>query len=72
MNTYYEEVDDVLQNLCEGCKDKLPDYLLDRHLFVELNCLQNEVTLKINDSVKPLILKLRMKSRFMICKKIIL
>ena len=33
MNTYYGEVDDVLQNLCEGCKDKLPDYLLDRHLI---------------------------------------
>lgn len=58
MNTYYGEVDDVLQNLCEGCKDKLPDYLLDRYLIVELNCLQNEVTLKINDRVKTIDLEI--------------
>jgi len=51
-------VDDVLQNLCEGCKDKLPDYLLDRHLFVELNCLRNEVSLKINDRVETIDLEI--------------
>lgn len=58
MNVYYNEVDDVLNKLCDGCKDKLPDYLLQRDLFVELNSLDKQVTLKINDNFETIDLEL--------------
>ena len=58
MNVYYSEVDDVLNKLCDGCKDQLPDYLLQRKLVVELNCLDKQVTLQINDNFETIDLEL--------------
>jgi len=61
MNVYYGEVDDVLNKLCDGCKDQLPDYLLQRKLVVELNCLDKQVTLQINDNFETIELELDRK-----------
>ena len=61
MNVYYGEVDDVLNKLCDGCKDQLPDYLLQRKLVVELNCLDKQVTLQINDNFETIDLELDRK-----------
>lgn len=58
MDAYYSEVDDILNKLCDGCKDKLPDYLLQRELVVKLNCLDNQVTLQINDNFETIDLEL--------------
>ena len=61
MNVYYGEVDDVLNKLCDGCKDQLPYYLLQRKLVVELNCLDKQVTLQINDNFETIELELDRK-----------
>jgi hypothetical protein len=58
MNVYFSEVDDVLNKLCDGCKGKLPDYLLQCELVVELNCLEKQVTLQINDNFETIDLEL--------------
>ena len=54
MDSYYDEVNDVLNKLCDGCKEELPDYLLQRELIVELNCLDKKVTFQINNNFETI------------------
>jgi hypothetical protein len=42
-DTYYNEVEDMLKRLYNGCKGDLPDYLLERDLVVEFDLKGNEV-----------------------------
>lgn len=52
--TYYGEVDQVLAKLCNGCTGDLPDYLLDRELSLELDCVANEAVLRIDGNSEKL------------------
>ena len=70
MDSYYDEVNDVLNKLCDGLR-KITSYLLQRELIVELNCL-DKVTFQINNNFETIDLQFEKQRNLRFVKMAIL